>query len=253
MTEELISPRFCVSSTETQKEKCIYVLVDWVCYTEWERERDEGEGGQMDWGMVGGEKWVAFLRNKNIHLHCLGQPGNPQQQIHRINNPTALHHACVHTHTSTHTHTHTNKVNTHTWQTKQHCQMHSVFRKDINTILLYLYAKCLCKQTCTHTHTHIHRHKHMHTQKHIQPETRWRWISEVRKLRDNLYMTEWCIISHLHDRQMLSSISQTVAWSMTHLIQLHTVWLCTVCKEHKVIYSLRTRTQLEAWCRWINT
>lgn len=53
----------------------------------------------MDWGTVKGESEQLFLCNKNI-LHCLGQPGNPQQQIQKRNNPTALlgMHARMHTH-----------------------------------------------------------------------------------------------------------------------------------------------------------
>lgn len=64
----------------------------------------------MDWGTVKGESEQLFLCNKNI-LHCLGQPGNPQQQIQKRNNPTALlgMHARMHTrmHARMHTCMHT--------------------------------------------------------------------------------------------------------------------------------------------------
>lgn len=106
----------------------------------------------MDWGTVRGESEQLFLCNKNI-LHCLGQPGNPQQQIQKRNNPAALlgMHAQTGTHACMHTNVHTKMCEcTHAYggQNVRCTQLNvcnaSVFRKDINTIGFYLNAECLC-------------------------------------------------------------------------------------------------------------
>ena len=99
----------------------------------------------MDWGTVKGESEQLFLCNKNI-LHCLGQPGNPQQQIQKRNNPTAL----LGMHARMHTHMHTKICkNAHAYdgQNVRFTQLNvcnaSVFRKDIKTIGFYLSVECV--------------------------------------------------------------------------------------------------------------